>query len=327
MTKYIVAMLMLCTVGSGQNTQPGQPSPPTPLLKSNFAPNIGLDTPIITVNGVCNPIPREKTAENCKTVITRKQFELMVLAVQRNMPPEQRRQFAQRYVEALVNDQKARELGLDKGPEFDEEMKLAKEQVLAQELNLSIFGSEPVIPDQLVDRFYRENVDGFKEAELKRIAIPGRQVLPPADLSDADEQKREEESAKVMKAEAEKLRVRAVAGEDFDKLEAEAFQFAGPTAVNLPATSLGEVRGSNLPANQRIVLDLKPGEISPVLDDPNGFVVFKVGAARTIPLEEARPQIRHGLAIARQQTEMKMIVDSAKIKLDEVYFGTQNTGK
>jgi hypothetical protein len=327
MTKYIVAMLMLCTAGSGQNTQPGQPSPPTPLLKSNFAPNIGPDTPVITVNGVCNPIPKDKTTGNCKTVITRKQFELMVLAVQRNMPPEQRRQFAQRYIEALVNDQKARELGLDKGPEFDEEMKLAKEQVLAQELNLAILGNEPVIPDQLVDRFYRENVDGFKEAELKRIAIPGRQVLPPADLSDADEQKREEESAKVMKAEAEKLRVRAVAAEDFDKLEAEAFQFAGVNTVNFPSTDLGKIRGSNLPANQRMVLDLKPGAISPVLQDPNGLVIFKVGAVRTIPLEEARPEIRHGLASAQQQTAMKTIVDSAKVKLDEVYFGTKNAGK
>ena len=58
-----------------------------------------------------------------------------------------------------------------------------------------------------------------------------------------------------------------------------------------------------------------------MLEDPNGLVVFKVGTVRTIPLEEARPEIQHGLAAARQQTEMKRIVDSAKIKLDEVYFG------
>ena len=209
MTKYLVAMMLLCAVGYGQSTAPTETTQPTPLLKSNFAPNIGPDTPVLTVKGVCNPIPKDKSDENCKTVITRKQFELMVLAVQRNMPPEQRRQFAQRYVEALVNDQKARELGLDKGPEYDTEMKLANEQVMAQELNLAIFGNEPVIPDQMIDKFYRENVDGFREAELWRIAIPGRQVLPPADLSNADEEKREEESAKIMKAEAEKLRVRA----------------------------------------------------------------------------------------------------------------------
>jgi PPIC-type PPIASE domain len=321
MTKYLVAMMLFCAVGYTQTPQPAGTTQPTPLLKSNFAPNVGPDTPVLTVNGVCNPIPKEKTSENCKTVITRKQFELMVLAVQRNMPPDQRREFAQRYVEALVNDQKARELGLDKGPEFDTEMKLAKEQVLAQELNLAIFGNEPVIPDQMVDKFYRNNPEGFREAELWRIAVPGRQELSPADLSEADERKREQDSANVMKAEAEKLRVRAVAGEDFDKLEAEAFRFAGATTVNFPSTNLGKIRGSSLPPNQRMVMNLKPGDISPVLEDPNGLVIFKVGTIRTIPLEEARPEIRVGLGSARQQTEMKQIVNSAKIKLDEVYFG------
>ena len=245
----------------------------------------------------------------------------MVLAVQRNMPPEQRRQFAQRYVEALVNDQKARELGLDKGPQFDTEMKLANEQVLAQELNMSIFDNEPTISDRDVDQFYRQNPEGFREAELLRVAIPGHQSLPPTDLSEVEEQKREEESESAMKAEAEKLRIRAVAGEDFDKLEAEAFQFAGATTVNFPSTNLGKIRGSSLPANQRIIMDLQPGEISPVLTDPNGFVIFKVETKRTIQIEEARTEIRHGLAAARQQNEMKAIMDSAKIALDEVYFG------
>lgn len=78
-------------------------------------------------------------------------------------------------------------------------------------------------------------------------------------LSEAEKATRNQDSEAVMKTEADKLRARALAGEPFDKLQAEAFQLAMITD-SAPSTSLGKIRGENLPSSQRAVVEgRRPG--------------------------------------------------------------------
>jgi hypothetical protein len=67
-------------------------------------------------------------------------------------------------------------------------------------------------------------------------------------------------------------------------------------------------------------MDLKPGEVSSVLADPNGYVIYKVKAKDTLPLDRAREEIKATLRSLRLRDEMLSIQDSAIPALDESYF-------
>ena len=62
----------------------------------------------------------------------------MIDAVQPNMSARARREFATRYANALVMAKKAEQMGLDKGPNFEEQMKVARIQILSQEMKKAI---------------------------------------------------------------------------------------------------------------------------------------------------------------------------------------------
>jgi hypothetical protein len=67
-------------------------------------------------------------------------------------------------------------------------------------------------------------------------------------------------------------------------------------------------------------MDLKPGEVSSVLADPNGYVIYRVKTKDTLPLDQAREEIKATLRSQRMQEEMRSIQGSATPTLDESYF-------
>ena len=156
---------------------------------------------------------------------------------------------------------------------------------------------------------------------MDRIYVPKARQLPAAanqNPSDAGRQERSQEPEQTMKEEADNLRARAVAGEEFTKLQAEAYQVAGIKSPP-PGTSIG-IRRTSLPPNQASVMDLKPGEVSLVLADPSGYVFYKVETRGTLPLDQAREEIKAFLRSRRIEEEMHGIQDAATPTLDESYF-------
>jgi hypothetical protein len=271
---------------------------------------------------MCDNPPADKSAGDCKTVITREQFEKLMSAIQPNMPPRARRQFANRYVNALVMSQKAEQLGLDKGEKFQERTKLARIQILSQELSQEIQEKASQISDQDLQDYYNKNKADFEEAQLHRIFIPRtqQQTTKGPKLTAAEQKKRSAEGEAAMKEEAEKVRTRAAAGEDMKKLQAEAFQLAGIKSTS-PTTDMGKVRRSSLPPNQESVFDLKTGSVSQLFSDQSGYFVYKVGAKTTPTLDSVKDEIQGTLRSQRMQDEMQAVQKSATPTLDEAYFG------
>jgi hypothetical protein len=284
--------------------------------------NDGKDKPLITIPGLCDNPPADKdAASNCKTVITRAQFEKVLDAVEPGMALKARREFAQLYVEALVMSKKAEQMGLDKGPSYAEQMKLARIQILSRQLKKMLEEKSTHISDEDIEEYYRSNIARFEKAEMDRIYVPkAKQPQSASDkpLSNADPQKRSSESEQTMKEEADSLRARAVDGEDFAKLQADAYNFAGIKSV-APNTSI-KVRRISLPPTQVAAMDLKPGEVSPVFADPNGFVIYRVKTKDTIPLEQARGEIKETLRSQRMRDEMDDILEPTTPTFDESYF-------
>src|SRR5581483_251118 len=73
-------------------------------------------------------------SSNCKTVVTREQFEKLADSLNPSMPPAVRRQLATAYPRLLLFSKKAREMGLDKEPRYQEMMQWASLQVLSNNL-------------------------------------------------------------------------------------------------------------------------------------------------------------------------------------------------
>jgi parvulin-like peptidyl-prolyl cis-trans isomerase-like protein len=337
MTRYGLVCLLLGALSWGQAsksnsapwTQKGAlpsatPQSTAPAAKPAAAPPADLppNTPVITINGLCENPPADKSkVTDCKTVITRAEFEKLIEAVQPAMPAGVRKQFATNYARALVISQKAEQMGLDKEPDFEAHIRLARIQVLSQAYNKAIQQKASQISDKEIEDYYRANTAKFEQADLDRIYVSKTQQQPAseAQASAAEQQKRASDSEAAMKAEADELHNRAVAGEDFTKLQAEAYQAAGIKAV-APNAGMVKVRRTTLPRGQAGVMDLKPGEVSDVIGDQNGYYIYRMKSKQVLPLDQAREEIRDALHSERMQDEIKAVRESATPHFNESYF-------
>ena len=116
----IVSLLFVCLM----------PLPPT---AHSTAVTVRPDDPVITLEGFC--AESKPTAGACKTVITRAQFEKLIDALQPDMSPALKLKVANAYARNLRMAAAAEKRGLDKTPEFQEAMRYARMQLLAQDLN------------------------------------------------------------------------------------------------------------------------------------------------------------------------------------------------
>jgi len=314
------------------STAQGAATAPNQSPAASATAEVPPDAAVITIQGLCASAADKARAADCKTVITRRQFEAILDAIQPNMPRPARRRFATSYANALVMSQKAEEMGLDKGPEFDERMRLQRIQVLSQELNKALQDKASQISDQQIQDYYQANLDKFVQADLERIYLPKMPKPPAGEAAAKDDddkkpgaaqgQKSTEESGKTMQEEADKLRARAAAGADFAKLQAEAFEVAGIKS-NAPNVSLGKIRLGALPPSHASVMQLKPGQVSPVIADQSGYFIYKVKSVDTLPLEQVKEEIRGTLRSQHMQEETRSLQASATSTLDEAYFGPE----
>jgi hypothetical protein len=124
-----------------------------------------------------------------------------------------------------------------------------------------------------------------------------------------------------MKTLADTLRARAAAGEDFTKLQKEAFEAAG-TKVENPTVSLPSVRRTGLPPTQAAVFDLKAGEVSQVISDNGGHYVYKVISKEVLPLDDkVKAEIHNKLKSERMKEQMDKYTNSFQAVPNETYFG------
>src|SRR5262249_51614565 len=204
---------------------------------------------------------------------------------------------------------------------YEEQLKVARIQILSQALKKVIDEEASQISDKEISGYYQSNITSFEKAEMDRLFVPRTQqsaLLSFKDLADVERHNRLEASEKIMKGEADQLRIRALTGEEFAKLQTHAYQVGGVKS-GLPSTRL-TIRRISLPPNQVLAMDLKPGEVSPVLEDANGYVVYRVKSKETLSLEQVRDEIKAILRLQRMEAEMRKIQESASATLDESYF-------
>jgi hypothetical protein len=336
MKPYLICLLLCLTTAfllsqSNPVSVPTTASAPGPTATK---PQVAPTDPVITVKGVCADGPKADaptTGGSCKTVITKEQFEKLINALQPEMTPDVRRQLATSYSRMLVMAADAERRGLDKQPQYDETLRFARLQILSQRLSRDLQAESQKVPDADIEKYYKDNAGDYDQATLLRIFVPKSKEMPvpkskeilPAKSAGATEKPvdttaPERAAQEAMTRVASDLRARAIKGEDFEKLQTEAFVRGGLRA-NAPPAKMDKVRLTTLPAAHRPVLELKAGEISAVIDDPSGHYIYKLVRKKTLSLDAVKTEIRYALATQRYQEAMEAY--EASPDLNENYFG------
>jgi parvulin-like peptidyl-prolyl isomerase len=340
------------------NPAAAQAPPAAPVDKSVSVPP---DAPVLTINGVCPPAKTttaassktasDKTgaekiagqasktsAADCKTVITKAEFERLANGLAPNVTPQLKHQLAAVYPRLLAMSQAAEKKGLENSPRFKETMRFAKMQILTNELQRDIQEEAAKVPEQDIADYYKKNPEAYEQYNLDRLFVPRlKQAEADAKENDGDEkdekltpeqQKAKEEQDKAKEAQgeqemtklAESLRARAAAGEDFTKLEKEAFE-AGGMKVESPTINLPKIRRTGLPPAHAAVFDLKPGEVSQVISDTGGHYIYKVNSKDQVPQDQVNDEIKATLQNQRTRDAMDKYQNSFQVETNETYFG------
>ncbi len=356
-SKCFVCLLLVSLVYGQAAPPPTPPAAGTPAGQSaapaaEKAPEVkvGPDDAVVTLKGFCSD-PKQQ-GDACKTVITRAQFEKIVEGLQPTLAPAARRNLANKYSWYLKMSTAAEQRGLDKGPSFEEKIHYARMQILSQELSSAVQADSQKVSDEDVADYYKKNEASYEQASLQRIYIPRtKQIVntpvkpkppvkpgtaaaagtttsakatpaknaPPKPPTEAQKKAAEEAMTKL----AGTLRARAVKGDDPDKLQKEAFVAAGMPG-NTVNTKVEKARRSTLPQNHQSVMDLKPGEVSEVISDPNGgHYIYKMISKETLTLEAVGPDIRKAIATQRYRDIMSSY--QKDVELNDAYFGAPRT--
>jgi hypothetical protein len=361
MRKSSLLCVLLGTIAWGQMqpaptpaTPPGSVQAPMGAAPAAPAAEVPETAVVLTIIGVCPAAPKTTTAASktgattpaagkpapakkpadCKTELTRKEFEKIASGLSPNITPQLKRQLATALPRFMAMSEAAKAKGLDKTPQFIETLRVAKMQILTTQLQRSVQEEADKVPQQEIDDYYKQHPEGFDQFSLDRLFIPRYKQQVPDKTTDEDKLTEEQQKAKDAEDKAkqeqgeqeltklaESLQQRAAAGEDFTKLQKEAFEASG-MKMDSPTVNLPKVRRTGLPPAHVAVFDLKVGEVSAVITDNGGHYVYKVVSKETLPLDDQlKTEIHNSLKSQRMKDMMDKYTNSYKAESNEAYFG------
>ena len=354
MRKSWLLCVLVGTLAWGQ-AEPGAtpvPAPGAASKASEPAAEVPLTAVILTIKGVCPATPKPaatpktgaakaapaaaKKPADCKTEITRAQFEKIANGLAPTVTPQLKRQLEQALPRFIAMSEIAKEKGLDKTDQFKQTLKIATMQILTTQLQRSVQEESDKVPATEVANYYKKKPEAYEQYSLDRLFIP-RYKQAVADEKEegkepeklTEEQQKAKEAADKAKQEqgeqemnklADTIRARGAAGEDFAKLQKEAFEASG-TKVENPTVNLPKVRRTGLPAAHAAVFELKAGEVSAVISDSGGHYVYKVVSKEVLPLEQVKEEIHNKLKNEHMKETMDKYTNSFQAVPNEAYFG------
>ena len=337
-----LAVASFSLIGAAQ-TEPSAAKPASPSGAAQAArpvapatvpeSSVPADAPVITINGVCEvalnglpkAAPRPATTvkatpakassashPECKTQVTRAQFEKLLKTVASGAPPNMHRQVAASYVQFITAANEGVKLGVDKDPDFSEQLAIMRLQLLARDAELKLRTEAAKVSDADIKAYYDQNPTAFEEVTLTRIFVPHNSTAATKDQPAPD-----------AKAIADSARQQLTAGGDPDKIQKAAYEQLKLT-TEPPTTKFGSKRRKTLaPAHEQKVFTLKPGETSEVIQDPVGFVIYRVDSKQEVPLEQVKEQIKQQLTQQRIDDARQKVMSVTKADYNDAYFGPE----
>ena len=341
--------VLLGTMAWGQAAQSAPPPQPVtgpaarPQTPADASASVPDDAPVLTITGICASAkpPMADASADCKTIITKAQFEKLANSLVPNATQQQKKQLASVLPRLMAMSNEAKGRGMDQTEQYKETVEYVKMQVLSSQLQRKLQEEAADISEADIEKYYKDNPDAFEQYNVDRIFVPRTRQVEAEDSEDDEkdnkltppqrkanegtEQATKQENEQAMTKLAEKLRARAVAGEDIIKLQKEAFEAAG-MKIETPTVNLPTVRRNGLPQAHEVVLDLKPGEVSQVISDAGGHYIYKMNGKSTIPLGQAKNEIRSRMQNDRMREKTEKLNASFSAVANETYFGPGGVG-
>ena len=267
-----------------------------------------------------SPAPHKSVpaSVDCEAIVTRAQYEKLAGVIAPKQEPPTTIQLAHFYSTQMVYAQKARELGLDKDPHFQEVLKFTYLQVLARAFTNEMQQKANAKAEVEFDQYFKQHPEEFELASVLQISVPKQKHQADEDQPGAAPAAKVDTpaDAAALKAEADKIRARAVAGEDFEKLETEAYTFAGDPD-DAPDTDMGANTRAELGEFGNEIFALRPGQVSDVLSGTEAWHIFKLVSKETMPAEDAKKRI----AGKFMKETMESINGAVNPQFNDAYFG------
>lgn len=362
MRKSWLLCVLLSTIAWGQ--APSGAAAPTPMAPQAPnaapqaapapAPEVPEDAVVMTITGVCpatTATAAGKTAASadgktttaktaaakksgeCKTVLTRRDFEKIAGGLAPTITPQLKRQLAAKLPQFMAMSEAAKKKGLDKTEAYKQTLKIAQMQILTQQLQKSVQEEADKVTPEQEKEYYEKNKEAYDQFSLDRLFVPKNKQETAEKSEDdtklTDEQQKAKEAADKAKQEqgeqemsklADALQERAAKGEDFTTLQKEAFEAAG-MKMDSPTVNLPKVRRTGLPPAHAAVFDLKVGEVSKVITDNGGHYIYKIVSKETLPFDQVSQEIHNTLKNQRMKDMMEKYTSSYHVDTNEAYFG------
>jgi len=286
------------SAGSLKSAQPPEP-----------ASAVSESQPVITIHGVCSD---KQGAGTCNTVITRKEFESLMNALNpggQSISPMGRQNLAQAYVEALAFTEAARKSGMTESDQMRQVLYWARLRTIAEVYRRDLEEEFRTPSDKEIDAYYQQHMPSFENVHLLRI-------LAPRENSGGD---KAEFDKKALTA-AQAALTRARNGDDPAQIQKDLY--AGLGLEHPPAVDLGTFRRDDFIEKEAAeVFSLRPGEVSQLETEVKSYVIYKVVSKSTLTLGQVKTEIIHDISQQKYRDALKSVMDSAPADFNEQYFG------
>ena len=276
------------------------------------AANVPPGTPVVTLQGVC----KDRQAKGpCETVITRQDLDLFISLYAPNTSEAGRSHMAVQYARNVAFSALAEQQGLDRNPAMVKELELQLNLVRMRVLANAFLESLPKpaasdVTEPEIQKYYEEHRAQYEQVQVRRLSVPF--AVPTESGRPLDHA--------AVKAEMEELRSRAVAGEDLNQLQQEAYKHLHIQATP-PAVGVQTLRRISLQGDDLKAFDLKPGEISTVLDLPAAFAFVKLESKEVAPIGSIHQEIEAALRRKGMEDQVSELTKSIGAKFNLQYFG------
>ena len=214
------------------------------------------------------------------------------------LTPDQKKMITDRLVERVLFIEAAKKEGVEKTPDFKENIEKLKEELLVS-LWMKAQMENAIVSDSEAKEFYEDNKDKFKMPET----VHARHILV-----------KDEEGAKALIAEMKTLKDEALKTKFIELAKSKSTGPTGPKGGDLGSFAKGQM----VPEFDAAVFTLKKGEITvvPVKTQFGYHVIFleEKKAASSVPYEQVKEKIIQTLKQKQFQTKLTEVAKELKSK-------------
>jgi peptidyl-prolyl cis-trans isomerase C len=229
--------------------------------------------------------------------------------------------------EIRILSEKARQEGLDKNPGVVLQLKYFPDAIL-REAFLKDLQAKSLVSDEEIQTFYRKHQEDFDQVKARHILFTTR---PPQNPQTGESTGPAPDPEAVRRKALEVLQ-RIKAGEDFAQLAKEYSDDPGSREQGGDLGYFG--RGQMTPKFEQAAFDLKPGQVSDLVETPFGFHIIKVEERRLQPFDQSlRGVVENRLRRRKVEAQMSeirkrhpVIVDGAKPPSESQTEGASSQG-